>query len=273
MLKFNNTKSFFNCKICNEILKDPVTLPCGETICKEHVEEIIKENCSFCNHLHQIPEGGFMINKSMQSMLEAQLHTLNLDFDQFNDSKKLIDNLNRSLKEIEGIRKDPENFISEYFCELNRQVDIRRDKLFVEIQEYSDELIEKIDVLRKECLSNCENTKTKKTEKTETSKTIDECRASLDKLNSMFDSFKVDNSKIEEFWSQKMSKELEVKMKPLSEELKSELLRNNSHSIDIPEIKMKEVFGSLISVDMNMKVLFSLDLIIFRMSILNDRSK
>ncbi len=204
-----------------------------------------------------------MINKSMQSMLETQLYTLDYTFDQFNDSKKLIDNLNRSFKEIEGIQNDPENFISEYFCELNRQVDLRRDKLFVEIQEYSDELIEKIDVLRKECLSYFEHPKTKKikktektknTEKTETSKTIDECRASLDKLNSMLDSFKVDNRKIEEIWSEKMSKYLEEKMKPLLEELKLELLGNNSHSIDIPEIKMNKVFGSLISVAMNIKV-------------------
>ncbi len=56
-----------------------------------------------------------MINQILQNMLEVQLHTLDYNFDQFNDSKKLIDNLNKNLKEIEGIRKDPENFISEYF--------------------------------------------------------------------------------------------------------------------------------------------------------------
>jgi len=259
MLKFIKINSYFKCKLCKEILKYPVALPCGETICKEHVEEIGSQKCSLCGDLHQIPEGGFMVNQIVQNMLEAQLNTLAYNFDQFNDSKKLIDNLNRSLKEIEGIRNDPENFISEYFCELNRQVDLRRDELFVEIQEYSDELIENINVLRQECLINCENTKTGKTE---TNKTIDECKASLDKLNSMFNTFEMNNDKLQ-IMSQKISTELEKKMKPLLEELKLELLVNNSHSINKPGIKINKVFGSLISIKTKVYLIFNPYLIIF----------
>ena len=50
----------------------------------------------------------------MQSQLENQLHTLGLNFYQFNDSKNIIDDLNKNLKEVEVIRNDPENFISNY---------------------------------------------------------------------------------------------------------------------------------------------------------------
>ncbi len=88
MFKFIEISSYYKCKICNEILKDPVALPCGVTICKEHVEEIGNQKCPLCDQPHQILESGYLINEAIQGMLDAQLYTLAYNFDQFNDYGK-----------------------------------------------------------------------------------------------------------------------------------------------------------------------------------------
>jgi len=239
MFKFGKINALFNCEICQEILKEPIILPCGKTICKAHSEEISKDKCILCNKTHKIPEDGFLINELVQNIIENKLHTLDLNFDQFKNSREIIENLNKRLKEIEAIRNDPDNFIAEYFYELNRQVDLRREKLFQEIQQYSDELIQKIDVLRQECLNNSKNTKIKMTEE------IDECKSKIEKLNLMFNSFEIDNGKLEEIMHQKMSKELEELMKPISQEYKLEILGNKSYSLSTSDFNICRVFGSL----------------------------
>ncbi len=46
-----------------------------------------------------------------------------LNFDKLNESKKLLEDLNKQLKEIETLQNDPEYYIAEYCRELARQVD------------------------------------------------------------------------------------------------------------------------------------------------------
>ena len=57
-------------------------------------------------------------------MLDNQLNSVNHNFRKFNDLKKVVQDLNTGLKEIELIRADPSNYVYEYFKELNRQVDL-----------------------------------------------------------------------------------------------------------------------------------------------------
>ena len=53
---------------CNKIFNNPVILPCGNRICKEHVDELIQEikeengkyvECLFCKDQHKIKKNGF----------------------------------------------------------------------------------------------------------------------------------------------------------------------------------------------------------------------
>ena len=38
------------CKVCNEILKQPIRLPCDNYICKAHENEMILTDCILCYH-------------------------------------------------------------------------------------------------------------------------------------------------------------------------------------------------------------------------------
>jgi len=154
MSKFEKLNQLFNCKCCSKLLHEPVLLPCGKTVCKIHTEEIAKKECIFCTKLHQITEDGFPVNEFLENLLEMQLNKINFNFCHLTDCQVLLDDLNKKLSEVESIRNDKANFIYEYFSEITREVDLRRDTLICDIEEYSNEISENINKLRQDCLGS-----------------------------------------------------------------------------------------------------------------------
>ena len=66
--------SLLNCKVCESKLRNPVVLPCGNSICNECVDFLkVSKNdylvCSDCHQTHIIPENGFTINKKLAKIL------------------------------------------------------------------------------------------------------------------------------------------------------------------------------------------------------------
>jgi hypothetical protein len=237
MFKLDTVNTLFNCKICGQILDEPICLPCGKTVCRIHAAQI-QERCFFCYKNHPIPEDGFPINELVQTQLEIQLNTVSINFSKFNETKKLIQGLNTDFKEIESIRNDPENFISEYFYELNRQVDLRREKLIHEIQQYSHQLIKKISSIHQECII-------KSTLKSTMTERIADCSAKLDKLNAMFSTFEMNDAKLDEVMYQRQTKDLQRFMRPIVEDYKFELLGNTSYELAANEFEIGDMFGTL----------------------------
>jgi hypothetical protein len=126
---FEKLKELFNCKYCSNILQDPVILPCGETICKKHSEDITKMKCLVCSDIHSMSKHGFPVNAFAQSQLDIKLYKLNINSRDFQECNLKLENLNKKMKKYESMRNDKENYIYEYFSELRRNVDIRRDTL------------------------------------------------------------------------------------------------------------------------------------------------
>ena len=240
--KTDRDDSLFNCNFCLKLLHDPVVLPCGETICRIHSKEITKRNCQFClesftNTIHQIPEEGFPVNKFARKQLASHLNTLNINFKQFNDTKDLIQDLSKDLIDIEL------KYILEYFNQVNRQIECRRDSIIKEIEKYSKEMVQKVDILKKECLD-------KVSTNTKANKSINECKIKLEELKSMFELVESHDRTCEEIMSQKRIKELKsMMMVPLDKEYKCELLGNKSCKLNTKQIRIDEVFGTLSSTD------------------------
>jgi len=109
MFKLNEIQSLFICPICKTTLQDPIALPCGSTICKQHCEEIIKDDCQFCKKNHIMPEDGFVVNKIINTQLELKVDKINMSFPQYEDYKKTLEDLNKGLKEVETITRYPFN--------------------------------------------------------------------------------------------------------------------------------------------------------------------
>jgi len=192
-------------------------------------------NCKFCNERHQSPENGFPINKFAKNHLQFGLNMKFLNFNQFIHCKKTIDGLNKDLKEIEALRNDPENYISDYFDELTRQVDIRRETLLKEIHEYSDELIQKIAKLKQDCFDNSKNPSI-------TTKTIDEIKTKLNSLNIMLDSLELGDKQHKEIMYQNLTNEIARLMQPILKQYKFELHGNKSYVFEQAEIKKDQSY-------------------------------
>ena len=138
------------CKCCNGIYNHPIMLICcGESICKHHIEELMSKNssniflCPLCDE--QNTNQNFKINKIIEKLIERGLH-------QFKINPKYEQTLNNFKKEIgnlETILKDPEHFIFEEINELKRQVDLDRERLKIEIDKLTADLIHKLETYGK----------------------------------------------------------------------------------------------------------------------------
>ena len=166
------------------------------------------------------------------------LHQINLNFSQFNDYKRIVEDLNKQLREIELMHKDPDNYIYEYFNGLIRQVDVRRETLFEGIQKYSETVIEGIEKLKADCMA-----KAKKA--TRNTKNIDEIKAKLTTVNSTFNSLEMDDTKLEEIMTQKISKEVGELIEPVLEQFKMELQGYKEYKLKTVQVEIKNVFGLL----------------------------
>ena len=62
-----NIKDELTCKYCKQIFNNPITLSCGDSICKHHIEELISNNtsnkfaCPLCNE--EILNQNLSVNK------------------------------------------------------------------------------------------------------------------------------------------------------------------------------------------------------------------
>jgi len=97
MFQLEKINDLFNCKVCKGVLVDPILLPCGETVCKAHTDEIRKGKCMLCDGSHIVPKEGFLENRIVKDMLENRANEINLNFSKFKDYKKIIQDLNGNL--------------------------------------------------------------------------------------------------------------------------------------------------------------------------------
>jgi len=200
--------------------------------------------------MHTSPRNGFPSNKFAKNQLDLKVNKINLNFSEFNDYKWIIQELNENFKEIEAIRNDPEDYIDEYFSELTRQVDMRRETLIEDIHIYSNRLILKIEKLKQDCVA-------KSRETTKITDDLDTIKAKINDLNSMFNSLEIDDIKLEEIMSQKKSKEISDLNGPVFEHYKFQLQGNRYYKLITKETKLEDIFGSLGGFDCdidNMKV-------------------
>ena len=81
-----------NCKSCGKILKQPVVLPCGHSICKHHETEDNNQNieCIKCNKSFEIPSDGFAPNCDLESLLLREINELDLGEKQCKSNVSLI---------------------------------------------------------------------------------------------------------------------------------------------------------------------------------------
>jgi hypothetical protein len=245
--KIDQVKNLFDCEQCNQLLVEPVALPCGYSVCKKHLDrllenapkEINKFECKLCEKKHFIPEDGFAINRRIQNGLDINLNSLKLN-PVYEECKLEINEAKDQIQKIEILKKDPENYIFEYFEELKRQVDLRREELKLELDNYSDEIIQSIESAKDNCIKLSKESKRLSTE-------IEESKEDLTKLIDRFDTFEIDEKKFEEI-RQSLSI-LNGDMSRKLSEYKDSIIGEKDYTFEFKEIDIKGLFGSFKEVE------------------------
>ena len=147
-------KDILTCKVCDKYLRDPVVLPCGKNICKEHVKLIKLEhnssistyNCQICNKKHQVVNTkGFGANETVNNLLKLRSH-LDEDTKKANEA---IDDLDKFIEDWKTLLDGPAKLIADYFGQAKAEIVSARNKWIQRAQKISQEMLNIVGGLEK----------------------------------------------------------------------------------------------------------------------------
>ncbi len=143
-------KCLFICSHCNKIFKNPILLPCYDTICGHHLREemVLKQKsieCKTCKQTLNLDES-FKSgpNKHLQTQLDHDIHLSDEEKSLKNsllESCANFDQMNHEYHESKANLASAS--IKAHFDRLRRQLDERRESLHGKIDEIYFEMIEK----------------------------------------------------------------------------------------------------------------------------------
>ena len=218
----------------NNMPIDPV-LTLGDFIaCQSRIDRVKDSvQCDLCHREHIVPRDGFEVVRKHQDALNIQLNTLELT-QVYDECKKVIGEAKKDVNEIESIDKDPENYIYEYFEDIKRQVDLRREDLKEKIDTYSDETIESINNAQINCQKLAK-------EVNKLSKDFEDSKIKLNEQIKELDTFKISEQKFQ------MIKEnvsvLTSKLNEILTQFKSSLINDKVYDFRFEEVPISNVFG------------------------------
>ena len=145
-----NIKEKLTCKYCNQVYNEPITLPCGHSLCKQHIQDLLSIDdidtffWPFCNE--QISNQTFKVNETIQGLLDIEAHKFTID----PKCTRVFTDFKTEIRNLETILNEPENFIYEEINKLKRQVDLDREKAKADIDQLVDDLIEQLETFEKQ---------------------------------------------------------------------------------------------------------------------------
>ena len=154
------------------------------------------------------------------------------------------------IDEFTNINDDSETFIYNYFSELERKVDIKRENLIQEIHNISDKLMGEIQVQKNYIQSKQEKRKKKQAYDKEQ---LRKYEIELDKYNKELKDYSIDLSKWKTVQTETEEKREDLKIK--IENLKQELMCNRAITFEAgkAQINSKELFGEILVKDTTVK--------------------
>jgi hypothetical protein len=138
--------TYFVCPSCKKYLKDPITLPCGDALCKDHVDDKATTlTCPECQEEHAVPKSGFRVNKRLLSFLNSGSHLTARQ----KEVQVLIDRLENVVDNFEkSDLSRSQLYIHEHFAETTNQIDIHRETMIQSIENRSEKILTGLNGIR-----------------------------------------------------------------------------------------------------------------------------
>lgn len=133
------------CKWCNNKLSNPIFLPCGQTVCGKHQDEIKNSICDLCNQEHKLGKNeSFPENKLVEQFLNSGIDKLGFG-ESFVEAKRIVNELKNVITEYENTLNNPSNVISIYFKSVKNKIDLKREELIEKINESCEMMIKHVE--------------------------------------------------------------------------------------------------------------------------------
>ena len=145
--KMLTLKSQLTCSYCSKIFKDPIELPCDDTICREHLSDrdVLSQDkikCKECKGEFQVKENKFKSNKTLKKLIESQSH---LSVEEISLKKKLEDSIRKFFQfydEFDQNKAKIQSQVFDHFQEMRFQIDEHREELKKKIDDIALEMID-----------------------------------------------------------------------------------------------------------------------------------
>jgi hypothetical protein len=142
------------CQICEKFWDKPVSLPCGCSICQDHiVVNTSTFKCESCGIIHEIPATGFAQSKSLTNFLDKNVHLNGKHL----EAKNKLEMLKKSLSQYElsvQATGNQDEYVKNYFGNIKNQCIAHREKIVQEIDQEMEKNIQNITHLENMCLLN-----------------------------------------------------------------------------------------------------------------------
>ena len=256
MYKIQQMKRLLECDLCNDVILDPVTLPCDNTICRSHLDKLLTDAsnekntflCLVCHKEHIIPKKGFIVNNRIQKLLTLDLNIMKAS-PLFDECIKEIENAKENVLKVEELQKNGEMYIYDYFENIKRQVDIRREDLKLKIDNFSDEIIKSVELNQKSYIKLSK-------EVNKITENINKSKNELNDLIAQFDTLEFNDKKFQDTKASVAVVNLELSK--ILAEYQDSLLDNKIYTFKFKELPIEDIFGRFFYFNVSLIILISL---------------
>jgi hypothetical protein len=143
------SKSQLTCSYCSKIFRNPILLPCDDSICREHLTErdVVKQNkikCKACNEEFQVKENQFKSNEELTQIIESQSYLSDEEISLKQDLEVSIKKFFQLYDEFAQNKAKLESDVFDHFQEMRFQVDEQREELKKLIDDIALKMIDEI---------------------------------------------------------------------------------------------------------------------------------
>ena len=127
-------KSQLTCSHCSKIYKDPILLPCDDTICRQHLYErdVVKANrikCNKCNEEFGVRDNEFKSNETLANLIESQCYLRAEEISLKKDLEESIRQFFEFYEEFQQNKSKLESDVFEHFQEMRFKIDEHRERI------------------------------------------------------------------------------------------------------------------------------------------------
>jgi hypothetical protein len=179
----------------------------------------------------------------------------------FHECTKEIEDAKEKMVKVELLEQNAENYIYEYFEDIKRQIDIRREELKFKIDTYSDEIIKSVELNQKNLIKVSK-------EVTQMTNAIEKSKNELNKLITQFDSLEIIDKKFEDIKASVAV--VNQEFHKILAEYHESLIGNKELTFKFKEMPIEDIFGRVIDFTVSFIILiFCYHIYIKMFSILN----